>query len=268
MNTCKSIAIYNFKGGVGKTSTTLHLAKSWSKRFKILVIDCDPQNNLTLALCGSTLHKQTLNSICKTYLHNSQTVIKPISITPYLDLIPGDFEMVQMESNHQFMAFGPHIMQKILRNLKDEYDMILLDCPTHFGSTVQSAIASADSILIPASPDSFSLSGFHMLIDYLETIKRDNPLNILGLFFNQYKKFTLLHQHVFNEAKSTLGNLVFNQTIRDSIKVCESNTSQMTPKSGTAKNNFMDDYLSLSEEVFERLHVSFLYQVSEHLKQA
>ena len=265
--TCKTIAVYNFKGGVGKTSTTFHVAQSWAQHFKVLVIDCDPQANLTYSFTGNEEHDETLYSICRSYLHNGQPLINPVQFSPYLHLIPGDFSMVTLESNNKFLAFGESVFQRLLDTVRQHYDIILLDCPTHFGMTVQSALANADSILIPASPDQFSISGFEMLIEYLERIKCERSLNILGLFFNQYRKFTLLHQRVYKEAKEKLGHLVFEQTVRSSIQVSESNES-LSSYSFPEKNSVIEDYLALSEEIIERLHVSYLDNVHEQLQQA
>ncbi|SNT11262.1 chromosome partitioning protein [Ekhidna lutea] len=248
-----TIAVYNFKGGVGKTSTTLSLAYSWSRAFKVLVIDCDPQANLTQAFTDQD-HSETLFTITKKLLHNDQPKIEPLEIHPYLHLIPGDFHMTSMESNTEFISFGHIIFYKLLSSIRHDYDLILLDCPTHFGITVKSFIANINSILIPSTPGSFSVSGFKKLLQYLSEVKKDKPLEIIGIFFNQYRKNTLFHQRIVREAEQELGDLILDQRIRESIRVSEANEQNESVYSFTDESAVAEDFLKLSEEIIERMN--------------
>lgn len=260
------IAVYNFKGGVGKTSTTLSLAHSWSRGFKVLVIDCDPQNNLTQALTKES-QSTTLFTIAKKLLHNEQPSIDPIEVHPYFHLIPGDYRMAEMEANTQFISFGHIIFYKLLTAIKHNYDFIILDFPTHFGVTVKSFIANINSILIPATPGSFSVSGFKKLLNFLNEVKKDKALNILGIFFNQYRKNTLFHQRIVREAEQELGNLILDQRIRESIRVSEANEQTESVYAFTDQSAVAEDFLKLSEEVIERMNRLNLSEVLDQLEQ-
>ena len=250
----QTIAVYNFKGGVGKTSTTLSLAHSWSRAFKVLVVDCDPQSNLTQALSNEAPSTTTLFTLSKKILHNEQPRIEPIEIHPYLHLIPGDYCMTEMESNTQFISFGHIIFYKLISAIRHQYDIILLDCPTHFGVTVKSLIANIDGILIPATPGSFSVAGFKKLLGYLSEVEKEKPLNILGIFFNLYRKHTLFHQRIVREAEQELGNLILDQRIRESIRVSEANDQRQSLYSFTEQSDVAEDFLKLSEEVIARMN--------------
>ncbi len=262
-----TIAVYNFKGGVGKTSTTLSLAYSWSRSFKVLVIDCDPQCNLTQALIQENELSScpTLFKLTKRFLHNEIPEINPIEINPYLHVIPGDFDMAEVESNTQFISFGHIIFYKLLTAIKHQYDFILLDFPTHFGITVKSFIANIDSILIPSIPGSFSMSGFKKLLSYLADVERAKPLNILGIFFNQYRKNTLLHQRVAKEVKAELGGLILNQKIRESVRVGEAHRQNKSIYSAIEQSAVAEDFLKLSEEVIGKMNTKDLTQLVEDL---
>ena len=250
------IAIYNFKGGVGKTSTTLSLAHSLSRAYKVLVIDCDPQCNLSQSLLEDKSPKdgQNLYHLTSKFLHNSIPEISPVSIHSYLDLIPGDFKMSMLESNSQFISFGQTITYSLLSTLRSKYDLILLDFPTHFGMTVKSFIANIDSILIPAIPDSFSNSGFKQLLTYLAEIEKDKPIDILGIFFNQYRKNTLYHRNIVKKAEKELGELILKQKIRESVRVSEAHQFSKSIYTVTEESNVAEDFLKLSEEVIGRLN--------------
>lgn len=260
----QTIAVYNFKGGVGKTSTTLSLAHSWSRSFKVLAIDCDPQANLTQALSNQT-HSDTLFSISKKFLHNEQPTIEPVEIHPYLHLIPGDYKMAEMESNTQFISFGHIIFYKLLSTIRHKYDLILLDCPTHFGVTVKSFLVNINSILIPATPGSFSVAGFKKLLNYLNEVEKEKPLNVLGIFFNQYRKQTLFHQKIVREAEQELGSLILDQRIRESIRVSEANEQNQSVYGFTDQSAVAEDFLKLSEEVIARMNSIDLNQALDLL---
>ncbi|MEP2024290.1 MAG: ParA family protein [Reichenbachiella sp.] len=249
----RTIAIYNFKGGVGKTTTTLNLALSWSRSFKVLVIDCDPQANLTHTLTGHLDHEFNLYSVVKDIIHNRQDRINPIALSSYLHIIPGFQKMTNLEENSEFISFGNNIFHKLLSPLKNKYDFILLDCPTHFGTVVKSSIANVNSILIPAIADSYSALGFNNLLGYLNEVKRSAPLNILGIFFNLYRKNTKHHRMIKENAETELGQLILNQTVRQGIKVSEANWSHRSLYSFEEKNEVADDFMKLSEEVIGKL---------------
>ena len=190
-----------------------------------------------------------------------QPKIEPIEISYYLHLIPGDYQMAALESNSQFISFGHIIFYKLLTSLKHKYDFILLDCPTHFGVTVKSFLANTDSIFIPAIPDSFSVSGFKKLLLYLSEIKKETPMNVLGIYFNLYRKHTLHHQKVKRQAEKELGQLVLNQHVRESIRVCEAHDSHQSIYNFLEESEVASDFLALSEEVIERLNSLSLAEV-------
>ena len=256
-----TIAIYNFKGGVGKTSTTINLGLNWSKAFKVLLIDCDPQANMTSALAKKQIFNSNLFTISKKLLHNDQPDIQPVAISHYLHLIPGDYRMAELESNSQFISFGQIMFYNLLSSVRNNYDFILLDCPTHFGVTVKSFLANTNSILIPAIADSFSVRGFYKLLSYLTEIKKEKPINILGVFFNQYRSNTLHHKKIIKEAKRDLGHLILDQKVRGSIRVSEAHDDIESIYNFSKESDVANDFKKLSEEVIEKLNTSHLDEV-------
>ncbi|MEQ9403659.1 MAG: ParA family protein [Cyclobacteriaceae bacterium] len=258
-----TIAIYNFKGGVGKTSTTLNLALSWAQSYKVLIIDCDPQANLSHALTNQETHDSNLFTISKKLLHNGQPKIEPLEISYYLHLIPGDYQMAGLESNTQFISFGHIIFYNLLAALKKDYDFIILDCPTHFGITVKSFLANINSILIPAVPDSFSASGFRKLLSYLSEVEHQSSLNVLGIYFNRFRKHTLLHKKVRRQAEQELGKLILDQSVRQSIRVSEAHEQHQSIYGYHGESPVAEDFMKLSEEVIERLNSITLEEVLE-----
>lgn len=248
----RTISVYNFKGGVGKTISTANLALTWSRLFKVLVIDCDPQTNLTSTL-SNKIHSYTLFDAAKSALHHRDEPIICEAVNPYLDLLPGDYQMLEMESNNQFITFGPSIITKILSKVEHKYDLILLDLPSYFGKVVQSFIMNSQGVVIPAIADNFSLSGIKMLMDFLATTEKSYPLSVLGIFFNQFRSNTLHHQKVFREAKQQYGELIIDQCVRESIRISESQEIGNTIFHADHQSDVTSDFANLSEILLDRI---------------
>lgn len=253
-----TIAIYNFKGGVGKTTSTLNLGYAWSRSFKVLLIDCDPQCNLTTSFNKGDF-PDTIFSYLKKMLHDRvPDSIETIPITPYLHLLPGDFQMVNFDSNNQFITFGASIIQKLTYLIKKDFDLVIFDLPTHFGILVKSFLANVDSILIPAIPDSFSISGIRKLLAYLYEVDRLKPLNILGVFFNMYRQNLLLHQDKLRESIDEFHDLILSSQVRNSIKVSEASDIGKSINRINPDNTVAKDFLHLSDELMAKFNSKYL----------
>ncbi len=253
-----TVAIYNFKGGVGKTTTALNLGYAWSRNFKVLLIDCDPQCNLSHSL-GAADSSKTIYRYIKDLLHdNLPERIEAEEITPYLHLIPGDYLMTEMEANSRFISFGPNIVQKLGYILRKDYDLVVLDMPTHFGGLVKSMLTDVDSILIPALADSFSIDGIKKLLTFLYTVERKKPLNILGVFFNMYKQSLLHHRQKYTEAIAEFEDLILESTVSNSVKVSEANDIGKSMNRVNPDNKSAMDFIKLSDELMAKFNNTFL----------
>lgn len=254
----RTVAIYNFKGGVGKTTTALNLGYAWSRSFKVLLIDCDPQCNLSNAL-GIKDNSRSIYRYIKDLLHdNLPDRVEPTEINPYLHIVPGDYLMTEMESNSQFISFGPNIINKLSFVLKRDYDLIILDMPTHFGVLVKSFLANVDSMLIPALADSFSITGIRKLLTYLYIVDRRKPLNILGIYFNMYRETLIHHREKYQEAANEFGDLVLRSKVSNSIKVSEAIDMGKSINRVDPDNRSAGDFLQLSDELMARFNNTFL----------
>ncbi|WP_421869558.1 ParA family protein [Marinoscillum sp.] len=247
-----TISIYNFKGGVGKTTTALNLGISWSKSFKVLLVDFDPQCNLTNSIAGDH-QSTTVFTYLKKIMHDHDVNPQPEEITPYLHLIPGDLQMTQTESNNQFISFGRSMIEKLLMHFRNDYDFIIMDCPTNFGVLVKSIIGASKNILIPAIADNFSLTGVQTLMTYLAAVENQS-LNILGVFFNMFNGSMNLTAKKFEESKATFGSLILDCTVSRSIKVGEANDIGKSIGDYSPDNTAAHDFMKLSEELLSKFH--------------
>lgn len=255
-----TIAIYNFKGGVGKTTSTLNLGYAWSRFFKVLLIDCDPQCNLTSSFDIKGESRSILHYLKRMLHDQSPDNIETVPITPYLHILPGDFEMVNIETNNQFITFGTSIIQKLTYAVKKEFDLVIFDLPTHFGILVKAFLANVDSILIPAIPDSFSISGVKTLLSYVYEVERAKPLNILGIFFNMYRRNLLHHQEKYSESIEEFQDMILSTQVRNSIKVAEASDIGKSINRINPDNTVAKDYVQLSDELISKFNIKFLDQ--------
>ncbi len=226
----KTIAIINQKGGVGKTTTAVSLGISLAQLGKkVLLVDLDGQANLTISLgfepdeiennltklIESRILKHDFVIDKKNYILNAEGV----------DIIPADITLSGMEAKMLYAINRECILKNILKDFKDDYDYILIDCLPSLGVLAVNALVSADSIIIPVQAQYLSLRGMEQLFETVNEIKGQlNPnLEIEGILLTMYNGSTTLSKEVSETIKEMYGNQikVFENVIRISTKVAE-----------------------------------------------
>lgn len=247
------LTIYNFKGGVGKTTTTYQLAKHFSKQYNVLVIDCDPQTNLSTLFLRVPSENNNLYTQLRNLIHNRPDYTKPIAISPSLSIIAGSSEIISLESNNQFVEFGNLLLRNLIHQLEADYDIILLDCPSYFGKTVQYLLSNSTHILIPLTPDVFSIKGAIKLIKSLRQIKPAQDIKIVGAFFNRFQTNAKYHRKIQFVAKRIFGQSLISQTVSNSsffnVTQSEKTKDGLLPASGKTDQDFYRLFLEIKERV-------------------
>ena len=254
------IAIANQKGGVGKTTTTFNLGAALALKHdkKILLIDLDPQANLTEYLRYQDDEAATMTDLISSVAGNipvtAETVRNAIRRNEEnnLDYIPADINLANAETVMTTALARETVLKRIIGGtITEDYDFILIDCLPSLGILLINALTAADSMIIPVQTQKFSMDGLHTLTSLYEQIRDTiNPsLHLLGVLPTMTD-----NTNISRTARDTLTDQydgsIFGTSVHKSIEAAKSS------ESGKAlcrtKNRLGDEYTALAEEVIRR----------------
>lgn len=262
----KIIAVANQKGGVGKTTVTRELSACFALHgYNTLVIDCDPQGNLTQSWVDANIYEYTLSHVLIEPETNGREKVEPLPLietlveTPVdnLDLVPADIRLARFEMQPDYMT---HRLKNELETVKDQYDFVFLDCPPQLGKLLTSALFAADHVIVPCAADAMGLQGLADLAYTVQQIRKNvnSRINMLGAVMNLYKANRNLSaeaRHAVEEAVNLIGE-VFDTNLHDYSKIAEA-PSQRLPVLLYAPNHKASEQLeNLTEEILKKLKVS------------
>lgn len=247
----KIIGIANQKGGVGKTTTTINLAASLAAlEFKTLIVDADPQANATSGLGFNP--KEVENSIYECMVDGVRAMDIIIQTDfPYLDLLPSHIDLVGAEIEMINLPNREEKMKEALREVRDHYDFIIIDCSPSLGLIVINSLTAADSVIVPVQCEYFALEGLGKLLNTIKIIQtRLNPnLTIEGILLTMYDLRVRLSNQVVNEVTTHFQSMVFNTLIPRNIRLSESPSYGVPALSQDPDSKGAISYLNLAREI-------------------
>jgi chromosome partitioning protein len=217
------LTVANQKGGVGKTTTAVSLAAALAERgVEILLVDLDPQGNASSAVgLRPPLNSATIYDVLMGEAGIEQVIeptgIEHLSAVPAnLDLAGAEIELVSAFNREQQLRLA-------LDKVRDEYDIILIDCPPSLGLLTVNALSAGDGVIVPIQCEYFALEGLGALRRNTDLIRNQlNPgLEIVGFVLTMLDARTRLSQQVVDEVKRHFGNLVFETRIPRSVRLAE-----------------------------------------------
>ena len=201
----KAIAIFNQKGGVGKTTTNINLAACLAaKGKKILILDIDPQGNTTSGVGISKRGlKVTTHEILIEDTYRPEEAIIPTGIKN-LDIMPASVQLAGAEVELIQIAGREKRLKKAIDQVKPNYDYIFVDCPPSLGLLTINSLTAVDSVLIPIQCEFYALEGVSQLMSTIEIVKKNsNPdLQIEGVILSMFDGRTNLSIQVVEEVKN------------------------------------------------------------------
>lgn len=249
----RKIAVANQKGGVGKTTTTLNLAAALAKKGrKVLVIDLDPQANLTSSL---GIDPDEVEYSVGTLLNPEKNIsAKDVIIEVQdLNLIPASLTLASEEFNLSSVMGREYLLKEAIKGVRG-YDYIFIDCPPSLGNLTVNGLVAAKEVLIPVQAEYLSLEGTRQLLALSESVKKhyNKSLKVLGAVTTMLDKRNQLALSVENEVRNFFGDNVFKTSIRRNVKLAEAPAMGKSVLSYKPSSQGAKDYMALAVEIEER----------------
>jgi chromosome partitioning protein len=251
----KAIAIFNQKGGVGKTTTNINLAACLAmKGQKILILDIDPQGNTTsgIGISKKGLTKTTYEVLISDTLQPQEAIL-PTGI-PNLDIMPASVQLAGAEIELVQLEGREKRLKKAIDKIKGQYDYIFIDCPPSLGLLTINSLTAVDSVLIPIQCEFYALEGVSQLMSTIELVKKNlnKTLEIQGVILSMFDGRTNLSIQVVEEVKKHFKDKVYTTVIPRNVRLAEAPSfgvpiTEYDPRSkgATAYMEFADEFLEL-----------------------
>jgi len=247
------IAVANQKGGVGKTTTTANLGAALARKGRrVLLIDMDPQGNLTSAVGASKTSELTI----------AEALLDHRVLLPALPIVSGCSQLHVTPATLALASAEAALMNKLGREqrLRDQigrraadFDLVLVDTPPSLGLLTINALVAADYVLIPTEARFFSLQGLQMIEESIEEVLYLNPkLKVIGILLSKLDKRLREEKQVAEYLRERWGVLVFETEVRTSSKVLEASSAGKTVFTYLGAERAAETYSQLAEEVLRR----------------
>jgi chromosome segregation ATPase len=251
--TCITIA--NQKGGVGKTTTAINLGTALAATGKrVLLIDLDPQGNCSTGLgISNAAREHSSYDLLVGELGLAETAMN--TRVPRPDIVPATVDLSGAEIELVEFAERTHRLAHAIARGRDDWDVILIDCPPSLGLLTMNAMVAADSLLVPLQCEFFALEGLSQLLNTVERIRsRFNPnLSIMGVALTMYDRRNRLTDQVSDDVRAVLGKVVFDTVIPRNVRLSEAPSHGVPALIYDHRCSGSEAYIALARELIARL---------------
>jgi chromosome partitioning protein len=251
----KAIAIFNQKGGVGKTTTNINLGASLANvGKKILIVDIDPQGNTTsgIGIQKNDLDYTVYDLLVRDDIDPHDVVLK--TNVKNLDLIPSNVDLAGAEIELVAIDGREKRLKKYIDMLSKEYDFIFIDCPPSLGLLTINSLTAVQSVIVPIQCEFYALEGVSQLMSTIQLVKKslNKDLKIEGVVLSMFDGRTNLSIQVVQEVKKYFGDKVYSTVIPRNIRLAEAPSFGMAITEYDPRSKGAQAYKRFAEEFLER----------------
>lgn len=252
----KTVCIFNQKGGVAKTTTAINLGTYLAiNNYKTLIIDIDQQGNAT---SGLGINKRSVEKTMYDVLSGDdmiEDVVIPTAVNN-LFIAPSNMKLAGSEIDILAKEDREYILKNKMKNINNDYDFVIIDCPPSLGIIPINALVASNSILIPIQAEYYALEGLAQLKDTLVLAKNINEdLYIEGVVITMFDPRTNLSIAVLESVKKEFGDKLYETTIPRNVKLAESPSFGLpialydsSSKGSIAYNDLTEEFLKKQED--------------------
>lgn len=246
------ISIVNHKGGVGKTTSTVNIGAALSKFHKqrVLLVDLDPQANLTSSL-GLSTHDDEIGIY---HALTGRSTLHIMNVESRMDIIPANILLSKAEKELNDETGREYILKELLEKVKEYYDYIILDCPPSMGVLTLNALTASTDIFIPLEPEFLSLRGLNNILRVVQLVQQriNQDVDITGVFLTRYDTRTSLHKNALEIANKHFSGKVFKTKIRRNIALAEAPSFGTHIFGHSPQSIGAEDYKALTQEIIQQ----------------
>lgn len=245
----KIISLLNHKGGVGKTTSTINIGAGLVELGKkVLLIDLDPQANLTLSL-GIPRQPVTIYEAIR-----GESDLSPYTVKPGLDVVISTLDLSSAEMELINEAGREYILREIFDPLREDYDYIIIDCPPSLGLLTLNALTASDYVIIPLQTEFLAMQGLAKIKQVIQKVRLrlNKGLEIGGVIATMYDARKVLNRDVVETIIKYFGPQVFETYIRDNVSLAEAPAHGKDIFEYNRSSSGAKDYMNLAQEIIQR----------------
>lgn len=250
----RTIALINNKGGVGKTTSCLNIGVALSLlNKKVLLVDIDPQGNLSDAFININQVQHTIKDLLEGSITNVNEVLIR-GVKPNIDLLPSNNLLNGTEEKLLNQMSRETILKRILEPIKSNYDYVLIDCPPSLNLLVLNSLTASNEAIIPIATEYHALTGTNTIIKTIQQVKTllNSNLRLTGVFITKYDERTNNDREIKEAIQNNFKELCYKTIIRTNVKIKDATNVHKSVIDLDPTSNGAIDYMNLSQEIVKQ----------------